>query len=242
MKRLKRHFIGTGALLFVLGFQSTLLADNSSDRLACYKANKLVPANLTLPTSGAAATDEVYTFTPASHTWASGTVLNSLSATFGEYSADDFYALCPKTNWTYGEDGQYCDISAGQLNQQVFDYLNAIANGSLNSGTMTPDNAKDIIAKMAEIYIDTVATLAAAQDYIRNSEFQYGGSYVIDASAWDITNAVQKAKLLQFFRYESWYNCEAIKLKGVTKAQLDAVKDSDPNFYADAVKYHPDAK
>ena len=100
MKRLKRHLIGTGALLFVLGFQSTLMADNSSDRLACYKANKLLPANLTIPTSGAAATDEIYTFTPASHTWASGTVLNSLAAMFGEYSADDFYALCPKSNWT----------------------------------------------------------------------------------------------------------------------------------------------
>lgn len=242
MKRLKRHFIGTGALLFVLGFQSTLMADNSSDRLACYKANKLVPANLTIPTSGAAATDEVYTFTPASHTWASGTVLNSLAAMFGEYSADDFYALCPKANWTYGEDGQYCDITSGQLNQQAFDYLNAIANGTLNSGTMTPDNARDILAKIAEKYIDVVATLAGAQDYIRNSDFKYGGSYVIDASAWDITDATQKAKLLQFFRYESWYNCRAIKLTGVTKAQLDAVKDSDPNFYEDALKYHPDAK
>lgn len=242
MKCLKRHLIGTGALLFVLGFQSTLMANNSSDRLACYKANKLIPENLTIPTSGAAETDEIYIFTPASRTWASGTVLNSLAAMFGEYSAEDFYALCPKSIWTYGDGDPYCDITASQLNQQVFDYLNAIAKGTLNSDSMTPDNAREILAKIGEKYIDVVATLAGAQGYIRNSDFTNNGPYAIDASAWDISNATQKAKLLQFFRYESWYNCEAIKLTGVTKAQLDALKDSDPAFYEDAVTYHPDAK
>jgi len=222
-----------------------LLANSSSDRLACYKANKLVPENLIIPTSGAAATDEVYTFTPASHTWASGTVLNSLSATFGEYSADDFYALCPKANWTYGEDGQYCDITADHLNQQVFDYLNAIANGSLNSGTMTPDTAREILAKIADEYTSAYGALTASGVPVLNSDFYPNRSpYVIDASVWDITDATQKDKVLKFLGDEYWYGCNAIKLKNVSKAQLDALRDSDPNLYIykAAVKNHPDAK
>jgi len=178
-----------------------------------------------------------------------------MAAQYGEFTSDDFAALCPQvTNGEYVEDGSfvgsYYDITAGNLSQTAFDYLNAVAKGEIVSETLTPNSAKQLLLRLASNYNEVLSLLRDGAPIRNNAFVDNYTTYTIDASAYDPTNKRQMSYLCDLFKYDSWWPHCAIELKNVTKAQLDALKaaadsssdDQLKSIYEAAMNKHSDAK
>ena len=163
MKLNIRTLIGGGAkLLLPLLLINSAFADSSTDaRIQAYKANKLIPQNIVLPTStGAADSDKVVVFSPSKLTWASdaaGSVaIKALLGKFGTMTADDW------------ESFDFSDPSA----EDALEYLSAIYREKLESDALSKD--------------DAAIQLQACIDKIKAGETINGKVDCMNQNIWDL--------------------------------------------------------
>lgn len=109
--------IGKGVITLALAtlFVNAAFADPSADRLSTYKANKLVPDNVSIKV-GTEKNSEA-TFITAQRTWStpeSGN-LENLANAFAEWSLEDFQNY----GWDQGK----------EMNEAYFNYLTKVNSG-----------------------------------------------------------------------------------------------------------------
>ena len=122
LHNLKREGAVFSAFLSLLCINAAF-ADSSSDRLAAYKANKLIPANVCIDVGDQS--DAEATFVPAQWTWAiaRNAGLLNLAATFSGWSLEDF------------QNYDWLSLSGiedrRKANEAYFNYLTKVANGEI---------------------------------------------------------------------------------------------------------------
>ena len=143
-----------GFALSVL-FVNAALADATSDaRIQAYKANKLIPENVVLPTStGAANSDEVVVFNKSALSWKSDNALSAsyapLLEKYGDMTIDELHtAMGPSGTydpnaWEWAENGWLREITPEQ--QEIREYLSLVANNKLQSDTITSSEARSYL-------------------------------------------------------------------------------------------------
>ena len=150
--KLSKRVIGiTLSILFV----NVALADANSDaRIQAYKANKLIPQNVVLPTStGAADSDEVVVFNKSALSWKSDNALSAsyapLLEKYGDMTIDELRtAMGPSRTydpnaWEWTENGWLREITPEQ--QEIREYLSLVANNKLQSDTITSSEARSYL-------------------------------------------------------------------------------------------------
>ena len=110
----------------IFGLLSTnVYADVSSERIATYKANKLIPDNVRLvETSG----DAEYVFTPEGLTWAFGSPASNTLGAYGDLTSADWRSF----DWSSDSDGS---AAAALL---------ALSLGTAQSDSITQDQATSV--------------------------------------------------------------------------------------------------
>lgn len=142
-------YIGRGVVAAtLLCSSSSLFADASSDRLATYKANRLIPQEVNLEVGGNAEDD--ITFISSTHSWASGSVasrvahLNTLKDRFSGMS----WAEIQNFEWMVRE-------TPSEDAQDMAEFLAAIQTGEITSDLpeLTPEQARELkMQGFREIY------------------------------------------------------------------------------------------
>ena len=139
-----------GIALSVL-FVNVALADANSDaRIQAYKANKLIPQNVVLPTStGAADSDEVVVFNKSALSWKSDNALSAsyapLLEKYGDMTIDELRAAMGPAGmfddniYEWVEDGWLQGATEEQ--QEIREYLSAVGNNKLQSDLITSGEA-----------------------------------------------------------------------------------------------------
>ena len=143
-----------GFALSVL-FVNAALADATSDaRIQAYKANKLIPQNVVLPTStGAADSDAVVLFNKGALSWSSTTALSAsyapLLEKYGDMTIDELRAAMGPADWT--ENGWISEVTPER--QEIRDYLSLIANNKLKSDNLGSDEALAYLQEQFELIL-----------------------------------------------------------------------------------------
>ena len=184
---------------------SSLFADASADRLATYKANRLIPQEVKLEVGGEAEND--ITFTPASHSWSSGSAarisnLNALKDKFSGMTWDEIQNFAWKENWMPSEGAQ-----------DMAEFLAAIQSGEITSDLpeLTPEMARELKMKgFREIYDQTMTP---------GIPFSFDGSEDFSGiSIWEknisMLSGVTGAQIAQLKNMLSCYGLENVKWSG----------------------------
>ena len=135
MKRTIRKSFSEGVVAITLSllFVNTAFADSSVDRLAAYKANKLVPANVSIKV-GREKNSEA-TFITFQRTWATAEYGNlaNLVNTFAEWNLEDFQ------NYDWLQHGT-------TMNEAYFNYMTKVETGEIipECSGLTKDLAMDL--------------------------------------------------------------------------------------------------
>ena len=142
---------GGAKLLLPLLLINSAFADATTDaRIQAYKANKLIPQNIVLPTStGAADSDEVVVFSSSTLSWnrdsAGNAALDGLRAKYGDMTIDELRTAMGAPGefdageWRWVEDGWLTNITTEI--QELREYLSAVANGKLTSAEISAEVA-----------------------------------------------------------------------------------------------------
>ena len=146
-------------------------ADSSTDaRIQAYKANKLIPQEITLPTStGAKDSDEVVVFNSNALAWNSqnaGVVaLAPLLEKYGDWSNEDFQTLFSNPgeynydSWEW-DNGWLTGYLNGEESQSEIDeareYLSLIARGLLSSDKLSASDAKAELQRQLDVMCEDV--------------------------------------------------------------------------------------
>ena len=163
MKLTVKSLIGGGAkLLLPLLLINSAFADSTSDaRIQAYKANKLIPQNIVLPTStGAADSDEVVLFNKGALSWSSTTALSAsyapLLEKYGDMTIDELRAAMGPAGtfdydmWEWTEEGWLSDVTPEQ--QEIREYLSLVANNKLQSDKLTSSEALSYLQEQFDLF------------------------------------------------------------------------------------------
>ena len=160
--KLSKRVIGlTLSILFV----NVALADANSDaRIQAYKANKLIPQNVVLPTStGATDSDEVVVFNKSVLSWKSDNALSvsyaPLLEKYGDMTIDELRAAMGPVGtfdeeiWRWTENGWLSEFTPEH--QEIRDYLSLIANNKLKSDKLGSDEALAYLQEQFDSILST---------------------------------------------------------------------------------------
>ena len=150
MNSLKLYKRVIGIALSVLFVNAALADANSDARIQAYKANKLIPQNVVLPTStGAADSDEVVVFNKSALSWKSDNALSAsyapLLEKYGDMTIDELRTAMGPAGmfddniYEWVEDGWLQGATEEQ--QEIREYLSAVGNNKLQSGLITSGEA-----------------------------------------------------------------------------------------------------
>lgn len=213
-------YIGVGIVTSALlcGI-SSVFADASSDRLATYKANRLIPLNVNLEVGGEAEND--VTFTPDSHSWSSGSVariytLNALKNKFSEMTCEEMQ------NFSWTEGGEPSDDA-----QDMAKFLAAIQTGEITSDLpeLTPEMALELKMKgFREIY-DQTGTPGIPFSFDGTEDFSGIG---IRNKDFSMLSGVTGAQIAQLRVIQNCYGLENVKWSG--NEDISGVKISQMNI------------
>ncbi len=189
--KLSKRVIGIAlSILFV----NVALADANSDaRIQAYKANKLIPQNVVLPTStGAADSDDVVVFNKSALSWKSDNALSAsyapLLEKYGDMTIDELRAaMGPAGTWnldeyTWVEDGWLKKLTPKQ--QEIREYLSLVGNNKLKSDKLTSEEA--------------MAYLQSQFDLIAKTYDMTGYTYMADFGAFPCMGISFFGKSLEF--------------------------------------------
>jgi len=210
---------------------NSALANISSERLEAYKANKLIPENIKIETSGSSLSDNVFVFSNNTYSWSIESAGNVLNAVYKDWTESDFRNRFPMVGYT--SDYKY-HISATCFTQADIDYLCGVINGSINSEHISSESAKwvledgtDNLAHIADIKVREQEEIAL--DHLTIP------TLIIDVSGYSPSNSedMQLLKCL-YGRSEFLQKYKdlapdkvpgGIILKNLSKAQLSAMKE-----------------
>ena len=165
MKSQLRYILGGGAKLVALSilFINSAIADSTTDaRIQAYKANKLIPQNVVLPTStGAADSDEVVVFNKSALSWKSDNALSAsyapLLEKYGDMTIDELRtAMGPSGTFNFAdgwvETGWLTAVSPEQ--QELREYLSLVANNKLQADNLTQLEARTYLQEQFDAIIN----------------------------------------------------------------------------------------
>ena len=208
---------------------NSAFADATSDaRIQAYKANKLIPQNIVLPTStGAADSDEVVLFNKGALSWSSTTALSASYAEQMGISKDDWDTMLgEKTLFSEWSEYKTYNLTFSEYTQKDLDFLNAVASGEVTGAAITQEDAKSILQSNAQLlesyshfHEDAVTTLLDVQysgdithyDLSNTSIFEAGVIATIEATSPGVTDITltqsQFNYLLSWWAYETIEEC-----------------------------------
>lgn len=209
--KLHKLLVGGGAKLVVLSvlFVNSVSADSASDaRIQAYRANKLIPQNIVLPTStGAADSDKVVVFNSGTLVWNNDTAKNAplynLMAKYGEWTLQDFIDAFGDTGrddrdlpygWAY-------DITEKQ--KEMRNYLSEIATGRIISPEISAQAAKDYLQEQFDYLMANMYTTLA---YFPCETISFVGCSFYDYKDLSTCTGITAEKFLQATCYGSTYN------------------------------------
>lgn len=189
-----------GIALSVL-FVNAALADATSDaRIQAYKANKLIPENVVLPTStGAADSDEVVLFNKGALSWSSTSALSAsyapLLEKYGDMTVDELRAAMGPAGtfdemlWEWVEEGWLSHVTPEQ--QEIREYLSLIANNKLQSDKLTSSEALSYLQEQFDLFVNhkDCATMGAFP--CEGLNFSNRDLANVDMSSWKGVTAEQ---------------------------------------------------
>ena len=184
---------------------SSLFADASSDRLATYKANRLIPLEVKLEVGGE--TENDITFTYASHSWSSGSAarastLNALKDKFSGMTWEEIQNFAWKENWMPSEGAQ-----------DMAKFLAAIQTGEITSDLpeLTPEMARELKMKgFREIY-DLTRTPGIPFSFDGTEDFS--GMFICKKDI-SMLSGVTGAQIAQLRGMQNCYGLENVKWSG----------------------------
>lgn len=156
-----------GFALSVL-FVNVALADANSDaRIQAYKANKLIPQNIVLPTStNASDTQEIVAFSSTKLSWNSGTAsqlaMNALASKYAGYTIEDLSTLLGyayDVNTNYGWVTGMPENITPQDVDEILQYLSWVANNKISSDSITASEAMEQLQAKLSDYTAGAQTL-----------------------------------------------------------------------------------
>lgn len=150
----KLHIYQSGAVIAFALLSNSALADDTSDRIENYKANGLVPQELSVPTADVKIADDVVVFKEDNLAWTSGNYTQvkygDLITKYGEYSLQDFKDA-------FGED--YAFDFYDEFDEMRA-YLSAVGNGELSSDISANDAIAYLQGQLNEL-LDKGGTFGA---------------------------------------------------------------------------------